>query len=102
MDYKIDNTLTPSQNMEGIKALIGELPNHLFISSVSLLGGGGKYGRQILGIKGISISKYTTISTPHRKLTTKNIKTTKTILVNKDYNLDIDKIKRVIQSLALS
>ena len=98
----IDNSRQESQIMDEIRNLIGELPSKVFISPIPLLGGGGKYGYSIIGIKGVAVSGYITVpSQTYRRgwHTTKDIKITKRILVDKDMNLSIDKIKQAVLEL---
>lgn len=97
--YRIDNDLSITTNLECISKLIGELPSGIFMADILLLGGGGKYGRTIRGMKGVRVYGYITIRTPYRKLKTRDIKISKRILADKFGNLDISAIKRNILKL---
>ncbi len=99
--YHIDNNKSTSENMDGIRTLIG-YDTDCKITPIHILGGGGKYGREIKGIKGLSITHYTTFPTKYVngfKIKSKSLGVTRKVLADYNGDIDIDKIKTITKEM---
>ena len=96
--YQIDNSISISENMNWVNQLVGKLPSGVFTGPIALFGGGGKYGKSIKGMKGVTVFGYYTISTPGRRFSSKDIRVSKRILA-KDNQLNIEKIREAVNDI---